>query len=103
VRFVLDDLLAEVPAAQIEECRTFYCSRPAGRGPSTLEQLHDVRARNSAPAHVNPPAVEEIVEAEGARVAVRIPRGSGSSNKRRPASEHPDWRSAEARQGQHSL
>jgi acetyl esterase len=72
VRFVLDGLLAEVPAAQIDESRTFYSSRPAGRSPSTLEQLHDVRARRAAPAPVDPPAVEEIVEAEGARVAVRI-------------------------------
>jgi hypothetical protein len=72
VRFGLDGLLAEVPAAQIDESRTVYSSRPAGRGPGTLGQLHDVRARKAAPAPVDPPAVEEIVEAEGARVAVRI-------------------------------
>lgn len=72
MRFALNGLLAEVPAAQIDEARAFYSSRPAGRGPSTLEQLHDVRARRAAAAPVDPPAVEEIVEAEGARVAVRI-------------------------------
>lgn len=72
MRFGLDSLLTEVPAAQIDESRTFYSSRPAGRGPGTLGQLHDVRARRAAPAPVDPPAVAEIVEAEGARVAVRI-------------------------------
>jgi acetyl esterase/lipase len=34
--------------------------------------LHDARTRRAAPAPVDPPAVEEIIEAEGVRVAVRI-------------------------------
>jgi acetyl esterase/lipase len=72
VRFALDDLSVEVPATQIDEARAFYSARPTGRGPSTWEQLRDVRARRIAPAPVDPPAVEEVVEAEGARVAVRI-------------------------------
>jgi acetyl esterase len=80
VRFALDGLLAEVPAAQIDEARASYTARPVGRGPSTLEQLHDLRARRAAPTPVDPPAIEEIAEAEGARVAVRIfcPTGSTS-------------------------
>ncbi len=72
MRFVLDGLSVEVPAAAVEESLNFYGSRPAGRGPSTLEQLHDVRARRAAPAPVDPPAAEEVVEADGAQVAVRI-------------------------------
>ena len=72
MRFTLDGLSVEVPAAQIEESRAFYRSRPAGRGPSTLERLHDMRARRAAPAPADPPAVEEVVGARGARVAVRI-------------------------------
>ncbi len=72
MRFVLDGLSVEVPAAEVEESRTFYSSRPAGRGPRTREQLHDVRARRAAPAPVDPPAVEEVVGAGGATVAVRI-------------------------------
>lgn len=72
MRFALDGLLAEVPAAHIHESRACYSARPAGRGPSSLEQLRDVRARRAAPAPVDPPAVEEVVEAEGACAAVRI-------------------------------
>ncbi len=72
MRFVLDGLMVEVPTAQVDEARAFYSARPAGRGPSTPAQLHDARTRRAAPAPVDPPAVEEIVDAEGARVAVRI-------------------------------
>lgn len=72
MRFALDALVAEVPAAQIDESRAFYRDRPAGRGPSSLEELHEARALRAAPVPVDPPAVEEIVEAESARVAVRI-------------------------------
>jgi acetyl esterase len=72
VRFALDDLMVQVPAAQVDEARAFYRSRPGGRGPSSLQELHEVRARRAAPAPVDPPAVEETVEADGARVAVRI-------------------------------
>ena len=72
MRFRLDDLQVDVPAAQVEEARAFYAARPARRGPSSLEQVHEVRARTPAPVPVDPPAVEEVVEADGARVAVRI-------------------------------
>jgi acetyl esterase/lipase len=72
VRFTLDGLLVQVPTAQIDEARAFYRSRPAGRGPSTLAELREARARRAAPAPVDPRAVEETVEAGGARVAVRI-------------------------------
>ena len=72
MRFALDDLLVDVPAAHVEASRAFYRSRPPGRGPSSLEQLHEVRASRGAPVPVDPPPVEEVVEADGARVAVRI-------------------------------
>lgn len=72
MRFALGDLSAEVPEEQVEEARSFYNSRPAGRGPSTLEELREMRARRSAPSPVDPPAIEETVEAAGARVPVRI-------------------------------
>ena len=44
--FALDALSTAVPAVQIDEARAFYAARPrpAGRGPSTLEQLHELRA-----------------------------------------------------------
>jgi acetyl esterase/lipase len=72
VRFALDVLLADVPAEQVDEARNFYHSRAAGRGPSTPEELTQARSRRSAPAPADPPAIEELVEASGARVPVRI-------------------------------
>lgn len=72
MRFRWDDLQVDVPAAQVEEARAFYAARPVRRGPGTLDQVHEVRARTPAPVPVDPPAVAEVVEADGARVAVRI-------------------------------
>jgi acetyl esterase/lipase len=72
VRFALDDLLVDVPAEQVEEARGFYTSRAVGRGPRTPEELREVRAKRSAPSPADPPAVEEMVEAAGAHVPVRI-------------------------------
>lgn len=72
MRFALDALFADVPAEQVAEARDFYASRVAGRGPSSLEELKDVRARRSAPPASDPPAVEETIEVAGVRVPVRI-------------------------------
>lgn len=72
MRFALDELFAEVPEEQLDDARAFYRSRAAGRGPSTLEELEEVRARLSAPPAVDPSAVDETVGAPGARVPVRI-------------------------------
>ncbi|MGW5072154.1 alpha/beta hydrolase fold domain-containing protein [Rhodococcus sp. NPDC004095] len=72
MRFALDVLSADVPAEQVDEARDFYASRPAGRGPSTLEELREVRAARSTPSPADPPAIEEVAVAAGARVPVRI-------------------------------
>ncbi|MDH6283776.1 acetyl esterase/lipase [Prescottella agglutinans] len=72
MRFALDGLLADVPAEQVDEARSFYASRAAGRGPGSLEELREVRTRRPAPSPADPPATEEIVEAAGRRVPVRI-------------------------------
>jgi acetyl esterase/lipase len=72
VRFALDVLFAEVPAEQVDEARDFYRSRVAGRGPSTLEELKEARARRADPPSADPPAVEETIEAAGRGVPVRI-------------------------------
>lgn len=72
MRFALNDLLVDIPAAKIDEARAFYASRVAGRGPSTYEELTKVRASTSAPAPTDPPAIEEIVETAGIAVPVRI-------------------------------
>ena len=72
MRFTLDGLLADVPAEQVDEARRFYGSRAAGRGPSNAAELEAVRASRSATVPADPPALEELVEAAGARVPVRI-------------------------------
>jgi acetyl esterase/lipase len=72
VRFALDVLFADVPAEQVDEARVFYNSRTAGRGPSTPEELKEVRAKRSFPLPADPPTIEEMVEAAGMRVPVRI-------------------------------
>ncbi|TQC43490.1 alpha/beta hydrolase [Rhodococcus sp. WS4] len=72
MRFALDGVVADVPAEQVDEARRFYTSRAAGRGPSTPEELRDMRARRSAPSPADPPAIEEMVEVAGVRVPVRI-------------------------------
>ncbi|MEU3597303.1 alpha/beta hydrolase fold domain-containing protein [Streptomyces sp. NPDC006798] len=72
MRFALDALFADVPAAQIEEARAFYGARTAGRGPGTPEELRAARAKRPVPCAAVPPAVEETVETGDAPVPVRI-------------------------------
>jgi acetyl esterase len=72
VQFALDVLLADVPAEQVDAARRFYELRAAGRGPSTPEELQKTRASRPAPSPADPPAIEEMVEAAGAQVPVRI-------------------------------
>jgi acetyl esterase len=72
LRFALDVLFADVPDEQLDEARAFYASRVAGRGPGTLEELKDARARSSAPPVLDPSAIDETIEGAGARVPVRI-------------------------------
>ncbi|UWE07815.1 alpha/beta hydrolase [Actinacidiphila bryophytorum] len=72
MRFALDALFADVPAEQVDEVRDFYKSRTGGRGPSTLRELEEARAKRSAPRAADPPAIEETIEAAEARVPVRI-------------------------------
>ena len=72
MRLALDTLFADVPEEQIEEARRFYESRAAGRGPATLEELKEARARRSAPDAADPPAVEETAGTAELRVPVRI-------------------------------
>src|SRR4051794_1657013 len=71
MRFALDTLFADVPAAQVDEARAFYRSRRPGRGPRTREELAEARATRAAPPPVEPPAVEETIDAT-APVPVRI-------------------------------
>ncbi len=64
MRFALD-VLADASVEQVDEARGFYTSRPAGRGPSSFQQLREMRERRSAPSPspADPPAIAETVEA----------------------------------------
>jgi acetyl esterase len=72
VRLALDALLADVPEAQVDEARAFYASRASGRGPSTLEELRDIRTKRGDAALAEPPAIEVVVESAAGPVPVRI-------------------------------
>lgn len=54
------------------ESRTFYARRMAGRGPSSWDELREVRASAAVPAESDPPAVTELANAGGRNVPVRV-------------------------------
>lgn len=56
----------------VDDSRAFYERRAAGRGPTSAEELRAVRARAAKPASARPPAVEELVAADGRSVPLRI-------------------------------
>jgi acetyl esterase/lipase len=75
----LESLISPALAAHVDECRTFNASSSAKSGPSTLEGLHAARSVRAAVETVpGPPAVEQLAEAAGRRVPVRVlvPEGS---------------------------
>ncbi len=72
MQLTLDALLAEVPEEQIDEAREFYSSRASGRGPSTFEELRDVRRKRGGAAPAEPPAVVEIAASPSGPVPMRI-------------------------------
>jgi acetyl esterase len=72
VRFALKDVLADVPKEQIDEARAFYSSRVSGRGPSTHEELMEVRSKRFAAAPARPPATLELIETPAGTLPLRI-------------------------------
>lgn len=72
MRFALSNLFADLPTEQVDEARSFYRSRAARRGPGSVEELREARAQRSVLVPADPPAIEEMAEASGARVPVRI-------------------------------
>lgn len=56
----------------VEASRAFYANREARRGPCSWEELRAARAAITAAEPSQPPAVEEIVEAGGRCVPLRI-------------------------------
>lgn len=68
----LTDLIDSRLRLLVDESRAFYEKRPAGRGPNSVAELRTVRAAGADPAPANPPAVEELVAADGRSVPLRI-------------------------------
>lgn len=60
-------------AAHVEECRAANAVSGGVRGPSTLDELREARAkRDAVPSRSDSSAGEQVVEAGGRRVPVRI-------------------------------
>lgn len=72
MHFGLTDLIDPRLRPLTGESRAFYASRAAGRGPNSPEELRAVRAGLPEPAPASPPAVEEIVAANGRSVPLRF-------------------------------
>jgi acetyl esterase/lipase len=67
----LTSLMVPVSAADIEDTLAVYRATPPGRGPGNASELRDIRARHVPPA-IDGMTVEQIAEAAGRRVPVRI-------------------------------
>ncbi|KAA2253833.1 alpha/beta hydrolase [Solihabitans fulvus] len=69
----LKSLINPELAAHVEECRAANAVSVGGKGPSTLDELREARAKQDAvSSHSDSAAVEQVVEAAGRRVPVRI-------------------------------
>jgi acetyl esterase/lipase len=73
VRFALTSLIDPDLWPLVAESRAFYAQRPAGRGPSSRDELDALRARAATTrAEFEPPPIVETVSARGRSVPVRI-------------------------------
>ncbi|GLF95053.1 alpha/beta hydrolase [Streptomyces yaizuensis] len=69
----LESLIDTKLAAHVEECRAAHAVPEARKGPSTPDELREARARRDAGSSpVASSAVEEVAEAAGRQVPVRI-------------------------------
>ena len=62
----------ELADTDLESTRAFYTARVPGRGPQDADELFAARAACGDPAPSNPPALEQVVAADGREVPVRI-------------------------------
>ncbi|MFB9906987.1 alpha/beta hydrolase [Allokutzneria oryzae] len=76
----LKSLINTELAVHVEECRAANAVSGAAKGPSTLDELGEARAkRDAASARPDSSAVEQVVEAAGRRVPVRILAPGGTA------------------------
>ncbi len=75
----LKSLIDAELAAHVEECRAANAVSGGARGPSTLAELREARAkRDAVSSRSDSSAVEQVVEAAGRRVPVRILAPAGT-------------------------
>jgi acetyl esterase/lipase len=72
MRLALSHLVDRRLLPLVDASRGYYATRVPGRGPSCPDQLRAVRAGLAEPVASEPPAVEELVRADGRSVPVRI-------------------------------
>ena len=72
MKLTLSQLIDARHVRHVDGSRAFYAHRVPGRGPGSWEELREVRARLPVPAASQPPAVEEVVSADGRGVPLRI-------------------------------
>ncbi len=69
----LKSLINTELAAHVEECRAANAVSGGAKGPSSLDELREARAkRDAVSSHPDLSAVEQVVEAAGRRAPVRI-------------------------------
>ncbi|MDV3126460.1 alpha/beta hydrolase [Mycobacterium sp. 21AC1] len=78
MKLALTDLFEPANDDELAITRSFYESRPAGVGPSSLSELQVARSARLAEATAPGPAAEHTVERDGTRVTVRIVTPSNS-------------------------
>ena len=72
MRVGLDDLVPAGLSRHVPESRAFYAARGERRGPASLEELRDVRARQVPAVPTAGVTVEQVVGASGREVPLRI-------------------------------
>jgi acetyl esterase/lipase len=72
VRLGLDKLIDSHLAPYVDESRAFRAERAGARGPRTLNELQEARARRSAEVASDPPAVQAVIKTGGSSVPIRI-------------------------------
>ncbi len=71
MKLALTDLIEQMPRDDLASTRAFYASRPAGVGPSSLQELLVVRASRVVDPTASR-AVEHTLDIEGRSVSVRV-------------------------------
>ena len=79
MRLGLTELIDPRLLPLVEETQAFYAHRVPGRGPSSLAELHAVRAATPPPAPSVPPPVCEVVGVGDRRVPVRVHLPAGGT------------------------